>query len=252
MSQDNLFDGFDWQPSGNYGKFDDGNVIEAKRTFSRFSLALFTFVIVANISAFLASLIMLLAMGAEKYALFLDSNPIIEMLLSTLPMYLFALPALYLIVKDMPGRKREKRKLPALELPAVPGRRSLARAKSAVHMKDGSILVGTEDTMLAKITGDKVFSFGQVISAGGVHSLDAAPDGMVWGVAGHKEGCGMLFKYDTQTGVTLMGIIPESFAENGRNVAIYRPVTLAVSPDGKYLAVGGADEMSGAVVLKIN
>ena len=48
-----------------------------------------------------------------------------------------------------------------------------------------------------------------------------------------------------------MGIIPEAFAENGRNVAIYRPTVVAASPDGKYLAVGGADEMSGVVILKL-
>lgn len=142
--------------------------------------------------------------------------------------------------------------IPDVTLPAVPGRRYLATAESAVQMKDGSIMVGTKDTMLAKITDGKVFSLGQVTSAGGVHSLDSSPDGTVWGVAGHREGCGTLFKYDNDSGLTVLGIIPEVFAENGRNVAIYRPTTLAVSPDGKYLAVGGADEIGGAVVLKIN
>ena len=144
-----------------------------------------------------------------------------------------------------------KCQLPEVALPAVPGRRYLAKAKSAVKLADGSILVGTYDTVLAKISGTSVFSFGQMISAGGVHSLSLAPDGTVYGVAGHNEGCGMLFKYDPACGVSLLGILPEAFAENGRNVAIYRPTTLAVSPDGKYLAVGGADEMSGAVVLRI-
>ena len=151
-----------------------------------------------------------------------------------------------------PDHSEIKCALPALALPAVPGRRYIANAEAAVEMKDGSILVGTGDTMLARISGEKVFSLGRVATAGGVHSLDVAPDGTVWGIAGHDAGCGVLFKYDDECGVTLLGILPEVFAENGRNVAIYRPTTLAVSPDGSYLAVGGADEIGGAVILKIN
>ena len=119
-------------------------------------------------------------------------------------------------------------------------------------MKNGAVAVGTKDTVFAIVKGEKAFSFGQVISAGGIHSLDAAPDGTVWGVAGHKEGCGMIFKYTEEEGITLLGIVPEAFAENGRNVAIYRPTVIAVSPDGKHIAIGGADEISGLTVFKLN
>ena len=49
----------------------------------------------------------------------------------------------------------------------------------------------------------------------------------------------MIFKYTEEEGITLLGIVPEAFAENGRNVAIYRPTTVAVSPDGKHIAIGG-------------
>ena len=144
-----------------------------------------------------------------------------------------------------------KAEVPNVVLPAVPGRRYLANAESSVLLKDGGILVGTSDTVLARIDGDKVFSFGQVISAGGVHSLDVAPNGTAYGVAGHKEGCGMLFKYEKESGVTLLGILPEAFAENGRNVAIYRPTVISISPDGNYAAIGGADEISGVLVVKL-
>ena len=115
----------------------------------------------------------------------------------------------------------------------------------------GGVLVGTRDAMVARVDGEKVYSFGQVCPAGGVHSLDLAPNGTVWGVAGHKEGVGQLFTYREEEGVRLFGMLPEAFAENGRNVAIFRPTTLAVSPDGRFLAVGGADEISGVVVMTL-
>ena len=116
MSQDNIFENSEWQPSGNYGKFDDLATIEARRSFSRFALALFLFLIIANAVVLGISTTMMLVMGAEKYSAFVESSPIFEMLVSTLPMYLVAFPVLFLIVKGMPTQKREKKKLPALEL----------------------------------------------------------------------------------------------------------------------------------------
>lgn len=144
-----------------------------------------------------------------------------------------------------------KAEVPAVSLPCVPGRRYLAEPEASVKTNSGAIAVGTKDTVFAIIKDGKAFSFGQVISAGGIHSLDTSPDGAVWGVAGHKEGCGMIFKYTEDLGIELLGIVPEAFAENGRNVAIYRPTTIAVSPDGRHIAIGGADEISGVVVLKL-
>ena len=151
----------------------------------------------------------------------------------------------------LPRINRLKADVSGIRLPCIPGRRYIADAEASVQMPNGSILAGTHDTMLAKITNGKVFSLGQVCSAGGIHQLDIAPDGTVWGIAGHKEGTGQLFTYDDEKGVELLGKIPEAFAENGRNVALFRPTTLAVSPDGKYLAVGGEDEMGGIVVLTL-
>lgn len=116
MSQDNMFESSEWEPSGNYGKFDDLATIEARRTFSRFSLALFLFLLIANVVVLALSTTMMLVMGATEYAAFVDSSPIFEMLASTLPMYLVAFPVLFLIVRPMPSRKREKKKLPLLEL----------------------------------------------------------------------------------------------------------------------------------------
>lgn len=151
----------------------------------------------------------------------------------------------------LPVCDERKAEVPDVKLPAVPGRQYLARAESSVRLPDGGILVGTYDTMLARIDGKHVTNLGMVCAAGGIHALDVLPDGSVWGVAGHAQGVGMLFAYNRDTGVTLYGLLPEAPAENGRNVALYRPTTLAASPDGRFLAVGGADELGGVVVLTL-
>jgi len=136
-------------------------------------------------------------------------------------------------------------------LPAVPGRKYLSGAECSIALQSGEIVAGTHDTMLAIVKDGKVFSLGQVCSAGGVHSLSLSPDGKVFGVAGHKLGVGQIFTFTKDEGVKLLGLAPEAFAECGRNVAIYRPTVISVSPDGKYIAVGGEDEIGGVVVLKL-
>jgi hypothetical protein len=71
----------------------------------------------------------------------------------------------------------------------------------------------------------------------------------VWGVSGHDQGVGMVFNWTDKGGVNVLGLTPDVKAENGRNVHIYTPTVVAVSPDGRYVAVGGADELAGAVVF---
>jgi hypothetical protein len=139
-----------------------------------------------------------------------------------------------------------------LVLPGVPGRQYLADAESSVRLKSGKILVGTCDSMLAIVSEKQVFSLGCVSAPGGIHALDITPDGTVYGVAGHRLGVGQLFKFTEKTGLELVGLVPEAFADNGRNVSIYHPTTLKISPDGKHLAIGGADEMGGVVILPLN
>jgi len=144
-----------------------------------------------------------------------------------------------------------KADVPNVKLPAVPGRRYIAKAESSVKLPDGSLFVGTQDTMVCIIDGEKVFGLGQVCSGGGVHSLDCTADGKVWGVAGHAEGCGQVFTYSKDEGLVLRGIVPEAFSPCGRNVTCYRPKTVALSPNGRYLAIGGDDELGGVIVLDI-
>ena len=152
---------------------------------------------------------------------------------------------------ELPETSELKIAVPDVKLPAVPGRRYIAKAEASVKMPDGSIFVGTQDTMVCLVDGEKVFGLGQVCSGGGVHSLDCTADGKVWGVAGHAEACGQVFTYSKEEGLILRGIVPEAFSPCGRNVTCYRPTTVALSPNGRYLAIGGADELGGVIVLDI-
>lgn len=139
-----------------------------------------------------------------------------------------------------------------LRLPFLPGRQHLAFPESCVPWQDGAVLVGTGDMMLARVKGDQVFGLGAVCTCGGVHSLCVMPDGKkAYGVCGYEMGIGSWFSYDETVGVQNLGYIPDVFASNGRKVCIYHPTTLAVSPDGKYLAIGGSDELSGVVVIRL-
>ena len=134
--------------------------------------------------------------------------------------------------------------------PCMPGRQYLAVPECSVQRADGSILVGTKDMMLCKLQNGQVYGLGAVTTSGGVHSLALAPDGMtVYGVAGYELGKGDLFRYDDVNGVCWLGSLPIIKSTTGRKLVNFRPWRAAVSPDGKHLAVGMLDEMSGVAVF---
>lgn len=147
----------------------------------------------------------------------------------------------------------EKIKYPvdaSIKLPFMPGRQYLAEPAASEKLNDGSVIVGTKDMMLARVKDGKVFNLGAVCPCGPVIDITTVGN-RVYGIAGYHKGMGNIFSYDNQTGVQLLGYVPDCFADNRRKVCIYHPTVIEASPDGKHLAIGGADELSGVIILTL-
>lgn len=113
-TSENLFDGPEWNPSSNGGGghsrgFEDIAVREAKRSFSRFGLALFVYLLAANAIIILAAIILPLIFP-DKYEAIGESY-LYVFGMNSFALYIFAFPILYLIVKGLPSAKREKKKM---------------------------------------------------------------------------------------------------------------------------------------------
>lgn len=119
---DNLFDQPTWNPGGAPGgghstAFEDIAVSEARRSFMRFGLAIFFYLLSANIIVIAFDLI--LGLGwPDAYAEFSKSYLYIWGM-NVLSMYIVAFPILYLIVKGMPTARREKSKISFKEFIAL-------------------------------------------------------------------------------------------------------------------------------------
>lgn len=139
-----------------------------------------------------------------------------------------------------------------MKLPCMPGRQYLAEVECSVRLGDGSIVAGTKDMMLCHIRDGRVFGLGAVATSGGVHCLSVAPDGKtVYGVAGYELGRGEVFRYSEMNGLSWLGMVPNTPTPTGRQIVTFRPWVCSVSPDGKYLAIGALDEMSGVGVFTL-
>ncbi|MBE5816418.1 MAG: hypothetical protein E7315_01685 [Clostridiales bacterium] len=166
-----------------------------------------------------------------------------------------------------------------LVFPCHPGRQYLSHPESSVKMADGSIIAGSYDGMLSRIKDGKVYSLGMVVTCGGIHSMCVDSTGTkVYGVAGYSEALGTVFTYDDENGIVIQGMCgiggeedPDreaaavyeqidvenvGYTDNpnkNRYFVFYatQPISCAISPDDKYLAIGTADKLGGVGIYKL-
>ena len=139
---------------------------------------------------------------------------------------------------------------PDFPLPYKPGRQYLARASAQAAMADGRLLIGTQDGLLALAGKDGVFSLGAPAPNGPVHALCAVPDGScAYGVCGDELDLPTLFRFDLRQGLQALGYMSYGGGMDIDSLCFLTYVTTcALSPDGRYLAVG-ADERLGTVLV---
>ena len=110
----NEFTNYGYYGAPRWNDFSIDDEIRAKKRFSRFFLAIFIYLIIANASAVIIQLLLTLALGAEA-ASKLFSSYFFVWGSQMVCMYLLALPAFYLIVRGMRKTIRSKSKLSASE-----------------------------------------------------------------------------------------------------------------------------------------
>lgn len=136
------------------------------------------------------------------------------------------------------------------DLPYVPGRQYKAVPTAAARLADGRELVGTLDGLLALVGPDGSYALGAPAANGPIHALSATPDGTtVYGVAGDEDDIATLFRYQAASGLRALGYMSRGVTPRIEQVHCCTYVTsCAVSPDGRFLAVG-ANERLGTVLL---
>ncbi|MBE5817186.1 MAG: hypothetical protein E7315_05690 [Clostridiales bacterium] len=131
-----------------------------------------------------------------------------------------------------------------LRLPTYIGRRWVSKVTAAVEWNNGRKIIGTKDSMMAIIDGDKVFSLGAMCCTGPVHALATNADKtLLFGVAGDPDDQGILFTYDDDHGVRAINFLRETDIRPivGESGLMDEPYVIDVSPDGRHVVLGGRD-----------
>ncbi len=110
MDERNIFEEDIWQGDNGQTPFESVNVDDAKKTFSRFNLALFAYILIANIVAIAISVIVAFVLPPDISAS-VSGSVWYQWLVGVGPAYFIGLPTLFLIVKNMELTTRVPKKL---------------------------------------------------------------------------------------------------------------------------------------------
>lgn len=141
----------------------------------------------------------------------------------------------------------------SITLPCTVGRRYLAVASAAIAWNGGRQIVGTRDGLLAIVRGEEVFALGNAATYGPVRCLYAnAEKTRLWGTAGDAEDLGTIFYYDDKVGLRQLGHVIYNIHGYFDGPAASNVLSsIAVSPDEKLIAVGGADRMGAITIAEL-
>ena len=138
------------------------------------------------------------------------------------------------------------------DLPNYPGRQFKAKATASVKMSGGRKAVGTLDGMMAIVSSKGTFGLGPAGNNGPVRFLAVTPDKKtVYGVSGDDSDLGVLFSYDAANGLRWLGHVQLDCEGFPGSFNLCLMSCLAISPDGKKLAIGSGDRIGTVLVFRI-
>ncbi len=146
------------------------------------------------------------------------------------------------------------------EIPAVWGRRPLGRADSWAVGPDGLLYGGNSgDGQLFSLNPEdgSVTNLGKPIMMPGMKGLGFGRDGFLYGIAGAAPGYAHLFRYDPLgKGFLDLGnprfLLKAPGIEQGIWWRGFQIGTLAVSEDGRWIALGEQEALSQLMVFPVN
>ena len=103
------------------------------------------------------------------------------------------------------------------------------------------------------LNNGSVFSVGPAVCQGQVRALCAdLTHGVLYGVGGDVEDVGNVFRYDDRNGLVYLGYMAsDSWTDSIGTAANFVLSAIAVSPDGKKIAVGACDRLACVYICKM-